>query len=123
MIKFAQQLKRYRRQKKLSQSQLANRVHVTRQAVSKWEAGESSPDVRSLVKLANVFNVSLDELVLGHSSASTSKIDSSKFMYDPTRNKYVRNVRTMNLYEFLAYILIHYWWILAILLICLGNLF
>lgn len=96
---------------------MAQQVHVTRQAVSKWEAGEASPDIKSLVRLASIFNITLDNLVLGQSMSTNTKIDSSKFIYDPIKNRYVRNAKNMNIYEFL----IHYWWIAVILLIVFGS--
>ncbi|MCI8806794.1 MAG: helix-turn-helix transcriptional regulator [Oscillospiraceae bacterium] len=54
-----------RRQAGLSQEELANLLGVTRQAVQKWEAGLSRPDMDNLVSLANYFKVSLDFLVTG----------------------------------------------------------
>lgn len=112
MSTFAKQLKKYRQKMNLSQDDLAKKLYVTRQAISKWEADKSSPDVKSLIKLANIFNVSLDQLVLNKSSHTTSKIDSSKFLYDPNKNKYVRNIQSMNIWEFLVY----YWWIIVIII-------
>ncbi len=54
-----------RRQAGLSQEELANLLGVTRQAVQKWEAGTSRPDMDNLVSLADYFRVSLDYLVTG----------------------------------------------------------
>ncbi|WP_261370371.1 helix-turn-helix transcriptional regulator [Weissella cibaria] len=47
-IVFAQQLTNLRKQKGLSQQQLADKLYMTRQAVSKWETGESSPDLNRM---------------------------------------------------------------------------
>lgn len=60
---FAQVLTRLRREKGLSQEQLADLMDVSRQAVSKWEAEQSMPDLPRLVALAELFGVSLDALV------------------------------------------------------------
>ena len=49
-------------QKGLSQSELAERLHVTRQAVSRWEGGKTEPDVDTLIAIAKIFGVSLDYL-------------------------------------------------------------
>ncbi|MET3559222.1 transcriptional regulator with XRE-family HTH domain [Streptococcus rupicaprae] len=65
MNKFPEQLKTLRTQKRLSQEDLATQLHLSRQAISRWENGETSPDLETLVKLASIFDVSLDELVLG----------------------------------------------------------
>ena len=53
----------YRKQARLSQEELAARVGVSRQAVSKWELGDATPEVDKLVALARVFGVTTDELL------------------------------------------------------------
>ena len=53
----------YRKKAKLSQEELAARVGVSRQAVSKWELGDATPEVDKLVTLARVFGVTTDELL------------------------------------------------------------
>ena len=62
---FRERLFELRRQTGLSQEELASLLGVTRQAVQKWEAGTSSPDMDNLVSLAEYFKVSLDYLVKG----------------------------------------------------------
>ena len=62
---FRERLFDLRRQAGLSQEDLANLLNVTRQAVQKWEAGTSRPDMDNLVSLAEYFKVSLDYLVMG----------------------------------------------------------
>ncbi len=52
-----------RTQHNLSQGDLANELNVSRQSISKWENGNSTPDLEKIVKLAEIFNVSLDELI------------------------------------------------------------
>ena len=65
---FQERLFTLRRQAGLSQEDLANVLNVTRQAVQKWEAGSSRPDMDNLVSLAEYFQVSLDYLVTGKES-------------------------------------------------------
>lgn len=52
-----------RKKNNLSQEQLAEKMNVTRQTISKWELGETSPDIKQGKELSKIFNVSLDELV------------------------------------------------------------
>lgn len=59
----SENLKRLRKEKGLTQEQLATRLNVSFQAVSKWECGESYPDIVMLPSIAQIFSVSLDELV------------------------------------------------------------
>lgn len=47
----------------LSQGDLANKLNVSRQSISKWENGNSTPDLEKIIKLAEIFNISLDELI------------------------------------------------------------
>lgn len=62
---FPYQLLKLRTEKQLSQAELATRLFVSRQAVSKWENGDAEPSIDKLILLAKVFKVSLDRLILG----------------------------------------------------------
>ncbi|WP_298020136.1 helix-turn-helix domain-containing protein [uncultured Dysosmobacter sp.] len=64
---FGERLVRLRNQKGLSQDALAESLGVSRQSVSKWETDASVPELDKLVKLSDLFEVSLDELVRGRS--------------------------------------------------------
>ena len=64
-MEFNNKLYELRKQKGFSQEELANRLNVSRQTVSKWEVGESTPDMEKLVAISDLFGVSLDELVKG----------------------------------------------------------
>lgn len=68
---FRQRLFELRRQAGLSQEELANLLGVTRQAVQKWEAGTSRPDMDNLAALADYFHVSLDYLVTGREASGS----------------------------------------------------
>lgn len=68
-MEFRERLFDLRRQAGLSQEELASLLGVTRQAVQKWEAGTSRPDMDNLVSLADYFKVSLDFLVTGKEAA------------------------------------------------------
>ena len=67
---FQERLYSLRRGKGLSQEELAHIVGVSRQAVQKWEAGTSRPDLDNLTALARCFDVSLDYLILGQEPAA-----------------------------------------------------
>lgn len=62
-MSFSQQLIRLRKEHQLTQAQLAEKLHLSRQAVSKWENGESQPDLDTLTALCDIFQVSADELL------------------------------------------------------------
>ena len=61
-MEFGSRLYKLRKEKGLSQEELANHLEVTRQTVSKWELGDSTPDMDKLVLLGELFDISLDEL-------------------------------------------------------------
>lgn len=62
-VQIAQRLAELRRAKGYSQEALANELGLSRQAVSKWERAESSPDTENLIALARLYGVSLDDLL------------------------------------------------------------
>ena len=62
-IKIANKLVELRKKNGLSQEELADKLGLSRQAVSKWERAESSPDTDNLICLAKLYNVSLDDLL------------------------------------------------------------
>ena len=64
-MNFSERIVFCRKKAMLSQEELANRLGVSRQAVSKWETGESIPDMNNLASLAEIFGVSLDWLIKG----------------------------------------------------------
>lgn len=58
-------IKTKRKSLKLTQDELAEKIHVSRQTISSWENSKSLPDITSLVLLSDVYEISLDELVKG----------------------------------------------------------
>ena len=69
-LETANRLVQLRKDHGLSQEELAERLGVSRQAVSKWERAESSPDTDNLIALASLYRISLDELIRGTSTAT-----------------------------------------------------
>lgn len=63
MLYFAENFKRYRMMKNLTQEDIASYLGVTAQSVSKWERSESYPDITFLPAIANIFETSIDALV------------------------------------------------------------
>ena len=63
MQKFGRNLSRLRKAADMTQSELADRLNLTRQAISRYELGDSFPDVSILVLIADIFHITLDELI------------------------------------------------------------
>lgn len=81
---FNNRLYQLRKQKGFSQEELANRLNVSRQTVSKWEVGDSTPDMEKLIAISDLFDVSLDMLVMGketeEEASSSSKSEIAKVL-------------------------------------------
>ena len=72
-IETANRLYQYRKKMGISQEELAARIGVSRQAVSKWERAEASPDTDNLIELAKVYGLTLDELLQGKDEEASSE--------------------------------------------------
>lgn len=64
-MEIGKQIKKYRNEMELSQYELAEKIFVSRQTISNWENNKNYPDVKSLLLLSSLFNVSLDILIKG----------------------------------------------------------
>ena len=61
--KFGANVSRLRKNVDMTQSELADKLNLTRQAISKYEVGESFPDISVLILIAEIFGISLDVLI------------------------------------------------------------
>ncbi|TYS61343.1 helix-turn-helix transcriptional regulator [Sutcliffiella horikoshii] len=67
-MKLGEQIRTIRNKENLSQEQLGQKMDVTRQAIYKRESGKGYPDIQNLIKLSELFEISIDELIKGASS-------------------------------------------------------
>ncbi len=81
---FGDRLKQIRMSQGLSQEQLAEKIGVSRQAITKWETKKGLPDVENMIILAEIFKITLDELVMQESALQEKKAElfSSETVYD-----------------------------------------
>lgn len=93
-MEFNNKLYTLRKQKGFSQEELAGRLNVSRQTVSKWEVGDSTPDMEKLVAMSDLFGVTLDELVMdkapapgGEATAATELISEIRQKIFTSQNK------------------------------------
>jgi len=80
---FADKLKDLRKSKNMSQEQLAEKLYVSRQAITKWENGTGLPDIENIVAIGALFNASLDDLL----SEEKSVLTKHEFLYE-SRTEY-----------------------------------
>lgn len=62
-MNLGDKIKNLRKEGNLSQEQLAEKLNISRQAISKWESGKAYPDIENLKMLKSIFNITIDELV------------------------------------------------------------
>lgn len=79
-MQVGKQIQHYRKEKNLSQDELAEIIFVSRQSISNWERGATYPDLQNLLLLSKVFEVSLDKLVKGDLETMKQIIHDQKFM-------------------------------------------
>ncbi len=84
-MEIGKQIKKYRTEMKFSQEELSEKIFVSRQTISNWENNKNYPDVKSLLLLSSLFNVSLDILIKGDLEEMKEQIkkeDIDKFKRD-----------------------------------------
>lgn len=62
-MSFGEKLIKLRKERGFSQEELGNKLEVARQTISKWELGETTPEMDKIIKIGEIFDISLDELL------------------------------------------------------------
>lgn len=78
MMEFNEKLQELRKQKRLTQEELAEHLYVSRTAISKWESGRGYPNIESLKAIAKFFSVTIDELLSGGEMLTIAEEDHRK---------------------------------------------
>ena len=63
-MSLEEQIKHYRKQAGLSQEKMAEKIGVSRQAVTKWETGAGIPDIENMISISNLFNMEQEHRIL-----------------------------------------------------------
>ena len=112
----------YRKRAGLSQEALANRLHVSRQAVSKWETGEAVPELNKIVALAKEFGITMDELLLENITPTEietdKKTDEARSAYAAPLNNWVESIPGV-----IGRLLRRYGWLAGVYMAGSGALF
>lgn len=72
---FGTQIKKIRTNLELTQEQLAQKLNVSRQTISSWENNRNLPDLQMVVQIAQTFNLSLDQLILGDNTMTNKLVN------------------------------------------------
>lgn len=99
-IKTADRLLELRKANGYSQEALAEKIGVSRQAISKWERGESSPDTDNLIALANIYGITLDELLEGEKAVKKSVKNETSPKEDKPKRKAIFGSIGKSLFRF-----------------------
>ncbi|WP_414632829.1 helix-turn-helix domain-containing protein [Clostridium sp. UBA5712] len=87
-MNFKENLKKLRKEKNISQEQLAEKLNISRQAISKWESGKAYPDIDNLILLRDIFNVSLDELIVNEKADKEKSINQEEYVSSDNKDSY-----------------------------------
>ena len=94
-MNIAEKIKKKKKKKGISQEELANKLNTSRQAVSKWENNQSTPDLEKLVALSKYFNVTTDYLLtdsietsINNNSQCESNIEFQELKSEVTEDEY-----------------------------------
>lgn len=88
-MSFGENLQYLRKQKEITQEQLAEQLEVSRQSVSKWESGQSFPEMEKLLQICNMFHCNMDTLMQGDVSQAFAK---DSYGYDKFKNTFSRMI-------------------------------
>lgn len=80
---FAEKLKNERQKKGWSQEELAEKLFVSRQSVSKWENGQNYPSIEIIIKVSDLFGITIDELLRSDEDLTKKVIRDSKQLAHP----------------------------------------
>ncbi|MDQ0222623.1 helix-turn-helix domain-containing protein [Streptococcus moroccensis] len=105
---LAEKIFTLRKEAGLSQEQLAERLNLSRQSISKWESGQSQPEINHIVKLSQIFNVTTDFL-LKEEGANTNPDD--KVFQTPDTKKRVHLVILLEIVYIINFAFLAYWWV------------
>ncbi|MCI8687565.1 MAG: helix-turn-helix transcriptional regulator [Lawsonibacter sp.] len=92
---LAEKILSLRTQRGMSQDDLAEKLEVSRQSVSKWETAQSTPDLDKIIKLANLFGVTVDELVRDGERPQPPEPPEAKVIYVEREKRGLTPVQTL----------------------------
>lgn len=81
-MEFKDKLQRIRKDLKLSQEDLAEKLDISRQAIAKWETGQAYPEIDNLIKLSNLFQITIDRLIKDNGDCDYSGVNEPAHQFD-----------------------------------------
>ncbi|GAB6445740.1 MULTISPECIES: helix-turn-helix domain-containing protein [Bacillus] len=103
---FSERLKEEREKRNWSQHDLAEKIHVSRQSVSKWETGKNYPSIEIIIHLSDLFGITIDELLRSDEELTQKVIEDSKQLAYPKWKVFFDSLFMMGVFLFLTKIVV-----------------
>ncbi|MDA1667616.1 MULTISPECIES: helix-turn-helix domain-containing protein [Bacillus cereus group] len=99
---FSERLKEEREKRNWSQNDLAEKLHVSRQSVSKWETGKNYPSIEIIIHLSDLFGITIDELLRSDEELTQKIIEDSKQLAYPKWKVFFDSLFMIGVFLFIA---------------------
>ncbi|WOD64948.1 helix-turn-helix domain-containing protein (plasmid) [Niallia taxi] len=103
---FGERLKQEREKKGWSQLDLSEKIHVSRQSVSKWETGKNYPSIEIIIHLSDLFGVTIDEMLRSDKELKDKVINDSKKLAYPKWKVFFESIFTIGVLMIIGKIII-----------------
>ncbi|MEC3192485.1 helix-turn-helix transcriptional regulator [Bacillus cereus] len=103
---FSERLKEEREKRNWSQNDLAEKLHVSRQSVSKWETGKNYPSIEIIIHLSDLFGITIDELLRSDEELTQKVIEDSKQLAYPKWKVFLDSLFMIGVFLFIAKIVV-----------------
>lgn len=103
---FSERLKEEREKRNWSQNDLAEKLHVSRQSVSKWETGKNYPSIEIIIHLSDLFGITIDELLRSDEELTQKVIEDSKQLAYPKWKVFLDSLFIIGVFLFIAKIVV-----------------
>ncbi|CGG52705.1 MULTISPECIES: helix-turn-helix domain-containing protein [Bacillus] len=103
---FSERLKEEREKRNWSQNDLAEKIHVSRQSVSKWETGKNYPSIEIIIHLSDLFGITIDELLRSDEELTQKVIEDSKQLAYPKWKVFFDSLFMIGVFLFIAKIVV-----------------
>ncbi|MCI3146432.1 transcriptional regulator [Bacillus cereus] len=103
---FSERLKEEREKRNWSQHDLAEKIHVSRQSVSKWETGQNYPSIEIIIHLSDLFGITIDELLRSDEELTQKIIEDSKQLAYPKWKVFFDSLFMIGVFLFITKIVV-----------------
>lgn len=103
---FSERLKEEREKRNWSQNDLAEKLHVSRQSVSKWKTGKNYPSIEIIIHLSDLFGITIDELLRSDEELTQKIIEDSKQLAYPKWKVFFDSLFMIGVFLFIAKIVV-----------------